>query len=492
MGTDAASTPSAALPDYITAAKPNPSSNRAPWYLTTAPTYASIFLWFAFWDTIPARGLAQGGLALMLLAILLGGLICYYLFYLVPGVLGMKTGLPLYIVGASTFGAKGSLIMPGFLMGLLQFCWLGVNTYYSSKLLAEAFGTSGSIVNPFFIVLCILFAGGAAFVGLKGIQYVGKVATYLPLIPLVVLILALVLVGFSGLKYVPEMPEPGGITPITAFLGMVSIIVGFFATAGAAGVDICMSNRNKGDVTQGGLAGIFLAIVVTAGVATLAVAGAQKEKILPDEDIIKDTRAKMEKEGKDEKAIKEQINVENFTVTNALKSKRTNLPSWLLFFIGIGLPIAAFPGACFSSFIAATSFKTVMPRVNPFLSVGVGALVSMVLAITGLAGNLEGVFVIIGASFGPICGAMLIDYALAGNRWAGPRAGFNPAGWAAWALGFIVGIMPNLHKLWPVIPDVAAAPVVAFFIGAVVYYALAKAGQVSPVIPYEPAQQQAS
>ena len=34
----------------------------------------------------------------------------------------------------------------------------------------------------------------------------------------------------------------------------------------------------------------------------------------------------------------------------------------------IGLTLAAFPGACFSSFIAANSFKTVMPKVNPFLS----------------------------------------------------------------------------------------------------------------------------
>ena len=31
----------------------------------------------------------------------------------------------------------------------------------------------------------------------------------------------------------------------------------------------------------------------------------------------------------------------------------------------IGLTLASFPGACFSSFIAANSFKTVMPKVNP-------------------------------------------------------------------------------------------------------------------------------
>ena len=45
----------------------------------------------------------------------------------------------------------------------------------------------------------------------------------------------------------------------------------------------------------------------------------------------------------------------------------------------------------------------------------------------------------IGASFGPVCGAMMADYFLAGRKWSGPRAGFNPAGWISWIVGFVVG-----------------------------------------------------
>ena len=129
--------------------------------------------------------------------------------------------------------------------------------------------------------------------------------------------------------------------------------------------------------------------------------------------------------------------------------------------IAFGLALSAFPGACFSSFIAANSFKTVMPRVNPVLSVGIGAIVSIILAITGLAGTLPQVFNLIGASFGPICGAMVADYYLANKRWAGPRAGFNVPGWGAWLLGFLVGITPQLHERFSAIPAIPAAPVAA-------------------------------
>src|SRR5208337_4800883 len=135
------------LPDYIANAKPNPTGNRAPWYKNTAPTYAGIFLWFVFWQDASTTqagflgGTLAQGVGVGLIALVISALVCHYLFYLVPGLFGMKTGLPLYIVGTSTFGAKGGFLMPGFLMGVLQFGWVGVNVYFSSIAL-------GSVVYP--------------------------------------------------------------------------------------------------------------------------------------------------------------------------------------------------------------------------------------------------------------------------------------------------------------------------------------------------------
>ena len=79
------------LPDYVSMAKPNPPENRAPWYKSTAPSYAGIFLWVVFYMEIAKGTLSEAGLGLSLLGLVVAALICHYLFYLVPGLLGMKT-----------------------------------------------------------------------------------------------------------------------------------------------------------------------------------------------------------------------------------------------------------------------------------------------------------------------------------------------------------------------------------------------------------------
>ena len=292
--------------------------------------------------------------------------------------------------------------------------------------------------------------------GLKGIQYVAKVATYLPIIPLVVLLVGLFLFGGSAGDYKPiavPTAAAGSNGGLQAILMMVGAIVGFFATAGAAGVDICTSNRNKDDVNKGGIVGIIIAIVFTAGISVIAVAGARAAGVIDP------------------------------SVTNMTAALEKKLPTGVFAAVMIGLTLASFPGACFSSFIAANSFKTTMPKVNPFVSVGIGTIVSIILAVTGAASSLPNVFGLIGASFGPIVGAMVVDYLLSGGTWSGPRGGFNPAGWIAWLVGFIVGILPNQLLPASMQVQIPCAPVSAFVVGAVVYFVCAKMGMLSPLIP---------
>jgi len=489
------------IPSYLAAATPVPKENRAPWYKNIAQTYAGVMLWFVFWQGLATvtgwRGGTLGaGLGVALLGILVGALICHVFFYLVPGLLGMKTGLPLYVVGTSTYGALGGRIMPGLVMGLLQFGWLGVNAYAVATLLCKCFAVPGvqegvvvyPIVHPVHAAIAAVFAAAAAFMGLKGIQYVARVATFLPLIPLVVLVVLLVTTIGGVANFSPDQlakpAPPGRPLDMTHILIVLStVIVGFFATAGAAGADIAMSSRNAKDVHFGGLVGIALATMVAGGLSVTIVAGAYGAGLVP----------------ADLKGNLNPLDLMKGGLLNGLFGAEGGATVANVFMIL--LAISSFPGGCFSAFIAANSFKTTMPKINPWLSVGVGTLVSIALAVTGLTGKVVEVFVVIGASFGPVCGAMVADYLISRGKWSGPRAGFNPAGWISLLVGFIVGafqfMAPLIQKLIEMVPQIAQAlpniefykdvvpcpPVAAFIVGFLLYYLLARIGLKTRVLP---------
>lgn len=426
------------LPNYLKLSSPNPTSNRAAWYKNTAPTYAGIFLWVVFYMEIAKDSLPNAGLGLSLLGLVIAALVCYFLFYLVPGMLGMQTGYPLYVVGSSTYGTAGGFLVPGLLMGVLQFGWLAVNIAVSTSFILQAAGADAKAGTPWFVIVAILWGLAAAFMGVKGIKYVGKVASILPIVPLVMILY----VFFANVGSAGSFKVAAGAKPIAGFLGMISLVVGFFATAGAAGVDFGMGNRNEKDVRMGGLVGIALAIIVAGGLPLVAVAGANGANPL----------------------------LGKFSF-DAIISQQGGFLAKSMFVL---FAIASFAPACFSSFIAANSIGTMFPKANKMAMVLGGGIVSIILAATGVALNLVGVFSIIGASFGPICGAMAADYILSGSKWAGPRKGVNWAGYISWAVGFIVAILPmvNSKKFGMISP----APVIAFIIGFVLYLILAKTG----------------
>jgi cytosine permease len=430
------------LPDYLSKAVPNPAKNRQPWYVNTAPTYAGIFLWIAFYNEIAGSTLTHAGVGVCLIALLAAGVLSYALYYLVPGMLGMKTGYPLYVVGSSTFGVAGGYIMPGLLMGLLQVGWFAVGTFYSSKFILTALGMESQPMTPPFIIAGLIWGYTMGYIGAKGIQYVAKVSIYLNFIPLLMLIIVLFQTAGGIGQYAPQAADANNFLAITS---MIAIVIGFFATAGAAGADFGMNSRDASDVKLGGIVGIALAALVAAGLPLLSVAGAHGMN-LP--------------------------GLAGFNYDDVIKAIGGPIATAMFFLF----TIASIPPACFCAFIVGNSFNTMIPSVPRVASTMVGATVGILLAVTGVAGKAVSFFGIVGASFGPICGAMAADYLLSGKRWAGPREGINWAGYGAWALGFLVGILPKL----PISPEIKAyvepAPLYSFIVGFVVYAALAKAG----------------
>ncbi len=433
------------LPDYVASSVPNPREKRGPWYKNTAPAYAGIFLWIAFYATLATGTLSQTSVGVCLLALLVAGLLCFALFYYVPGMLGMQTGRPLYIVGTSTFGTTGGYLMPGLLMGLLQIGWFAVATYFSAQYILLGLHKDPATSRTLFTIIALIWAYGLAWVAIKGIGYVARLAQFLNWVPLVV-----ILIVFFATKDGIASYHPASLHPKLAFATLLSIVIGFFATAGAAGADFGMNSRNKHDVAWGGLVGIALAILVAGGLPLLSVAGA----------IGKGSTASF-----------------NYTDTIATIGSLSGLAYFLF-------AAASLVPTCFCAFIASNSFGTMMPKVPKMLSTMIGVTVGVGLAITGVAANLIGFFSLVGASFGPICGAMAADYLLAGKKWSGPREGINWAGYSAWAIGFLVGILDK-------IPGAPAslvrydnpAVLYSFVVGFVVYWVLAKAGLQPAVVP---------
>jgi cytosine permease len=426
------------LPDYISKTFPRPLGSRGPWYANTAPAYAGVFLWIGFYQSIATGTLDRMGLGLCLLALAVAALLCFVLYYYAPAMLGMKTGLPLYVVGSSTFGASGGYLMPGLLMGVLQVGWYSVSTDLATRFLLEGLGLSTKSTGLPYILIAIIWGYSLAFVATRGIRYVARVALIANAIPLVMIFVVFLKNQQGFTSYAPPAPAPA-----IGFILLIQIVTGFFATAGAAGADFGMENRDKRDIVWGGAVGIFLAVLYAGGLSLIAMAGAHSR----------------------------HPEFGSFTFDGLIALTGGTLGQ-IIFFL---YTIASIPGACFCGFIIGNSFATMIPSIPRVRSTMAGVSISIVLAITGAASHLIPFFQIIGASFGPICGAMAADYLLSGRKWAGPRRGINWPGYCAWAVGFLVGMIPFLPV--PALQQYGQpATVYSALAGFVVYSVLAKAG----------------
>ena len=431
-----------AVPQYVQRSVPVPRASRVPWYKSTFPAYAGIFLWVGFYLKLAEPTIGYASLGVCLGGLLLAGLLCFALYYYAPAMLGMQTGHPLYVVGTSTFGTSGGYLIPGLLMGFLQIGWVAVIGSIAAHFIMSGLGRTS---QGLFSVIVVVWVYSLGWVAVKGIHYVAQAAKFLNWVPLFMVLFVLWANRAGIAHYVPPQDQP-----LTGFLNVLTIVIGFFATAGAAGSDFGMNNANRKDVVLGGVFGIVVGTLFAGGVAILSVAG----------------------------YLGRTPGATSYDYTAAIASVGALAP--VMFFL---FAVASMVPTCFSSFIASNSFSTMLPRIPRAVSTFAALTVSIALAVTGLADHLIGFFGIVGASFGPICGAMMADYLEAGSGWSGPRLGINWAGCIAWAVGFAVGV-PNL------IPGLPAALVKAdnpsclysFATGFLLYLLLSKLGLRPPVV----------
>jgi cytosine permease len=117
--------------------------------------------------------------------------------------------------------------------------------------------------------VAVAWGYAAGFTGAKGIQYISKVALVLPIVPALLLLFAFFKTAHGIASY--HVPDPN---PRAAFALTLQAVIGFFATAGAAGVDFGMNSRDASDVKLGGIWGIVIGIIYSGGLPLLATAGA--------------------------------------------------------------------------------------------------------------------------------------------------------------------------------------------------------------------------
>jgi cytosine permease len=430
------------VPDYISRSVPVPTAARVPWYSSTFPTYFGIFLWVGFYLKIAEPTIAYTSPDIALLGLFVAGLLCFALYYWAPAMLGMLSGRPLYVVGTSTFGTSGGYLIPGLMMGFLQIGWVAVVGAVSADFIMKGLNLTSRALYCGLVVVWIYSLG---WIAIKGIHHVARVAKFLNWVPLF-MILIVFWANHDGIaQYQPTHKEP-----LTGFLNMFSIVIGYFATAGAAGADFGMNNRNRRDIFFGGSFGIIGGALIAGGLPLLSVAGYLGRGVGPT----------------------------SYDYTAAIGSVGTLAP--VMFFL---FAIASMVPTCFSSFIASNSFSTMLPKVPRMVSTFIALTISVLLAATGVANNLVGFFSLVAASFGPICGAMAADYLLAGRRWSGPRLGINWAGYIAWLVGFLVGIPEHIPGLPPTLLKADnPSSLYSFFVGFIVYLVLAKAGMRPPVV----------
>jgi cytosine permease len=430
------------VPEYVSRSVPVPLTGRLPWYKSTFPSYFGIFLFVGYYLRLSGPTLGFASVTVSLWGLLVAGLLCFGLYYYVPAMLGMQTGRTLYVVGTSTFGTTGGFLIPGILMGLLQVGWVAVDAAVATSFIMKGLGQTSKTL---YIVIALVWIYSLGWVAIKGIHYVAQVAKILNWVPFLMILVVL----WANRSGIPHYQPPVN-QPLTGFLNALLITIGFFATAGAAGTDFGMNNRDRKDIVLGGITGIVAGALIAGGVSVLSVAGYLGRNGGPP----------------------------NYDYTVAIASVGGLAP--VMFFL---FAAACLVPTCFSAFIAANSFSTMLPKISRPVSTLAGVTLSAVLAITGVADNLVGFFSIVAASFGPICGAMVADYLLAGRRWSGPRLGINWAGCIAWVIGFLVGIPDQIPGLPAgLVKADNPSELYAFASGFVIYFVLAKVGLRPPVV----------
>jgi hypothetical protein len=441
-----------------------------------------------FFDPLWVHILPGASLLGAIASVLLASALCFLLFYGPTASWGFRTGRPLSIVAASTFGTRGSDWITGVGIGVAQVVWYAAAIDYAIE--STLLGLVASRLLPFEILhgwnlgpfmvkspvfLCtavfwIFVTGMASLLRLIGV-IAALMRVYAPVALLLLTLTALCLA--PGLSALPpdraaaqwSAPAAAPSAPLHPDDAAVPMILGFFAVSGLLATDWGAACRSHRDVVVGGLAGIVLAGSWSASMALLSVAGAVG-----------------------------RLNDATGWAHIAAPDPPILSFRWAVFF-GIGgyaggaililFGLAALAPACYCAWIFSRRFSAHWPGVRRFTWTWLGGAAALLLIATSYAGRLASIDYAMGLVFAPALGAMAGDFLGQRGDWHGLRDGVNPPGMIAWILGILMQqaldfAMTPGHSL---AGGLLSTPLAGFLTAGILYRLLASAGMEGKPIP---------
>lgn len=466
-------------PPRLQRAIQSPSTVRDSWSARVAGVLISGYLWVAFTDSIATNSLAVGGLEPAISGAVIGGLLACVLLFLAPALQGLRTRQPLMVVATSAFGVRGSTLVPGLLLGLVQIIWFAVAVHYAVEFNLRGLLAAG-LINPrdlragpmgspitqstVYAATAMLWGVAAALVSTRFIRWIAALMVVYPIF---------IALSYAGAMIwsLPGLPSyrDASAEPINAarrstgpaFWGMVQYLFGFSAIVASQAVNWGATLNRASDVRKAGGVGIGLASTIIATIALLIVAGSIGRDATdqgPEEAFPSTNDLVFGDPGVSEPSpapFPLPAGPEAYRLGTVLETRIGGIPGGIaLIVLGLG----SLASAVYAAHAYSNRLESIRKRPRRWAWGVMGALVAYPLMVTGLAANIPLVIDLTAGLVAPMLGVLTADVLRHRASWPGPAPGVRLDGMLGWGVGSMVGLLPILARMVPMAASVRWLP----------------------------------
>lgn len=472
------------FPPRLRKAMARPSEQRQAWSAQLAGVLISAYLWVAYSDQLAPTTLAIGGLPAAVGGAALGALLACVLLFLPAATQGMRTRMPLMVAATSAFGVRGSALVPGLLLGLVQILWFAVAVHYAVEfnlrgLLAAGLIEPGDVRPPgeggrifestVYAASVLLWGIASALVATRFIRWIAALMIVYPIFIAATLAGAMLwsLPGLPAYREAASDPALGGTwREWPAFWSMTQIVFGFSATVCAQAVNWGATLRGRRDVALSGVVGVGLASTIVATIAVLTVAGSIGREISPEPPETPppgasapiDLDAPLIPPSVPGRLLPEPEQLPAYTLGTVLERRVGGILGAIgLIVMGLG----SLASAVYAAYSYGNRLEAIRSRPRRWAWGVIGAVVAFPLMVNGLAANVPLVIDLTAGVVAPMLGVLSADLLLTRSSWPGPRPGFRRAGLIGWGVGSVVGLLPIAARMGPVLGAARWLPMAA-------------------------------